>query len=119
MSEHTVLSVDSYIASFPSDIQAVLRELRKIILAEIPECGETISYQIPAFKKNGKTVIYFGAWKHHVALYPVNNEMLEAYPEVKAYYTSGKGTIRFPYDKPLPKELIRGLIAFRLKELSD
>jgi uncharacterized protein YdhG (YjbR/CyaY superfamily) len=107
-------TVEEYISSFPEDVQKILRTLQKTIRAELPEAEEVISYQIPTFKVNGKYVIYYSAWKKHASLYPFSEEMVKEFPESAHYKTSGKGTIQFPYNKPLPLPLIRKITKFML-----
>ena len=93
--------------------------MRKVILEEVPGADEKISYAIPAVMANGKYIIYYSAWKKHISLYPFTGEMGKEFPETKDYNTSGKGTIQFPYDKPLPINLIKKITQFRLKEVQE
>jgi uncharacterized protein YdhG (YjbR/CyaY superfamily) len=98
-------TVEEYIGSFPDDVQAVLREVRRRILTVVPEAGETISYQIPAMTLGGKTLVHFAAWKHHVSLYPVPDAD-PAFAAELAPYQAGKGTLRFGPHEPIPAGLI-------------
>ena len=102
-------TVAAYIGSFPEDVQAALREVRRRILSVVPEAGETISYQIPAMTLGGKTLVQFAAWKHHVSLYPVPDTDPALAAEL-APYLAGKGTLRFPLDQPLPDGLIERVV---------
>jgi uncharacterized protein YdhG (YjbR/CyaY superfamily) len=102
-------TVAEYIGSFPNDVQAVLREVRRRILSVVPEAGEKISYQIPAMTLNGKTLVQFAGWKQHVSLYPVP-ELEPAFAAELAPYLAGKGTVRFPLDEPIPDGLIERLV---------
>lgn len=111
-------TIDEYVESFPTDVQKILQELRKIIRDEIPGVEETIHYSMPTFNYNGKYVIYFAAWKKHISLYPFSSEMEKDFPESSDYTISGKGTIQFPLNKPLPMKLIRDIVLFRLKQVS-
>ena len=103
--------VDSYIAHFPEDVQKVLQELRKTIGELLPEAEEAISYQIPAFRQNDSYIVYFGGFKKHIAVYPAPVE----HPEMKnelAPYASGRGTVKFSLDEPLPHDVIRRIVEF-------
>ena len=110
-----ITTVDDYIQSFPKPLQATLEELREVIKEQIPNAKETISYKMPAYKSDGKFIVYFGAWKHHISLYPFSKEMNDVIAGLSDYKTSGKGTIQFPADKPLPLEKIREIVDFLLK----
>lgn len=107
-------SIDEYIASFPKEIQVQLKQMRAIIHKAAPQAEEKISYGMAAFTLKGKNLIYFAGYKNHVGLYGVS-----ASPEFKtdfaAYKTSGKGTIQFPIDKPLPVTLITRIVKHRIK----
>jgi uncharacterized protein YdhG (YjbR/CyaY superfamily) len=102
-------TVEEYIGSFPDDVQAVLREVRRRILSVVPEAGETISYQIPAMTLNGKSLVHFAAWQHHISLYPVPDAD-PAFAAELAPYLAGKGTLRFPLHEPIPGGLIERLV---------
>jgi uncharacterized protein YdhG (YjbR/CyaY superfamily) len=107
-------SVDEYIAAFSKEIQVQLKQMRAIIHKAAPGAEEKISYGMAAFTLKGKNLIYFAGYKNHVGLYGVS-----ASPEFKAdfaaYKTSGKGTIQFPIDKPLPVTLIKRIVKHRIK----
>ncbi|HZX08006.1 iron chaperone [Kribbella sp.] len=94
-------TVDEYIASFPPDVQEVLQEVRRTIHAAVPGAGEKISYQLPAIILDGTGLLHFSGWKSHIALYPIPPMDEDLTP-----YRSGKGTLKFPLDKPLPYDLI-------------
>ncbi len=110
-----IATIDNYIKTFPDDVQPILRTLKKTIEEEIPNVEEGIRYNMPTFFLNGDYIIYFAAWKKHISLYPFTNEMIEKFPESAEYNTSGKGTIQFPMNKPLPLPLIRKIVSLRLK----
>jgi uncharacterized protein YdhG (YjbR/CyaY superfamily) len=113
-------SVTAYIASQPKTVQPVLKRLRAIIQKALPGADEVISYQIPAYKLHGRTVIYFAGFKEHYSLYPVNDRMATAFGDKFApYELSGKGTIRFPISKPIPVELIGSIAKFRAKAVAE
>jgi uncharacterized protein YdhG (YjbR/CyaY superfamily) len=98
-------TVEAYIASFPDEVQDILRTVRTTLLAAVPNAGERISYNIPTVTVDGKYVVYFSGWKSHISVYPVpsGDERLDA---DMAAYKSGKGTLKFPLGEPMPYELI-------------
>ena len=108
-------SIDEYIESFPRDVQEIMKKLRETIKAAAPDAGEKISYNMPTFTLNGKYLVYFAGWKNHIAFYgapkgnPGFNEDLSA-------YESGQGTLQFPYEKPIPLNLITKIVEFRAAE---
>ncbi|MEC0372833.1 iron chaperone [Paenibacillus chibensis] len=104
-------SIDEYIAAFPLDVRDILQTLRRVIQESAPKAKEKISYQMPTFELHGN-LVHFAAFKHHIGFYPASGGVEEFREEIKAYHTS-KGTIQFPYDQPLPVELIRRIVAFR------
>lgn len=107
-------NVDEYIDSFPRNVQVILDELRKTIKDAAPEAQEIISYQMPAFKLNG-ILVWFGAFKNHVSLYP-KVSAINVFKKQLASYKIGKGTIQFPLDKPIPFDLVSEIVRFRVKE---
>ncbi|MCW5875872.1 MAG: DUF1801 domain-containing protein [Anaerolineales bacterium] len=109
-------SVDEYIQTFPEEVQSVLQQVRETIQKAAPKAEQAISYGIPAFKLNGKTLIFFAGAKKHVSIYPYYNEMNDAFPEANAYKQSGKGTIQFPLNKAMPLDLIAKIVKFRLQQ---
>jgi uncharacterized protein YdhG (YjbR/CyaY superfamily) len=108
-------SMDEYIATFPDETQKILKEVRATIKAAAPEAGETISYGIPTFTLNGKYLIYFAGWKNHISLYPFPTGT-EAFNQQVSQYVEGKGTLKFPMDKPLPLKLITKIVRLRVNE---
>ena len=110
-------SIDEYIAGFPPETQEMLEEIRGIIRSVAPDATETISYAIPTFDLNGKHLVHFAGFKNHVGLYPTPSGMV-AFAEELARYKSGKGSAQFPLGQPLPKDLIRGIVEFRVGEVS-
>ena len=108
-------SIDEYIAACPEASQSHLRKLRAAIQAAVPEAREKISYQIGAFELNGKDLIGFAGWKNHVSIYPIPAGT-KSFNEEVSKYADGKGTIKFPLDKPLPLKLINQIVKFRLAD---
>lgn len=107
-------SVDQYIATFPPEVQAILQEVRATIKAAVPEAEERISYQIPTFFLHGN-LIHYAAYEKHIGMYPPPSGTQPFVQELLKYKT-GKGTMRFPIDKPLPLDLIVELVKFRAAE---
>lgn len=107
-------AVDAYLGAFPEDVREVLERVRATIHEALPGAEERISYQIPTVTLGGKSIVYFAGWAQHVSVYPVpeGDEQLVA---DLAPYRSGKGTAKFPLDKPVPYDLI-GRIAKGLAE---
>ncbi len=108
-------TVDAYIDSFPENIRHILETLRQTIKEEVPQATEAIKYGMPTFIYHGN-LVYFAAWKKHIGFYPITLEMEESIEELSDYKTSGKGTIQFPYNQPLPLPLIRTIVQFRVRE---
>ena len=102
----SVTSVASYIAAQPKERRAALERVRRIIRRAIPGAEEGISYKIPAYKLQGRAVIYFAGWKEHYSLYPVTADVVEALGDRLGELEISKGTIRFPFDEPIPVRLI-------------
>lgn len=104
-------TIDEYIASFPDDVRVVLAEVRRLAREAVPDGGEKISYQMPTITRAGRNVVHFAAWKNHLSIYPVPAGD-EAFARDVAPYLSGKGTVRFQLNEPIPYELIGRLVAF-------
>lgn len=108
--------IDDYISSFPADVQKILKNIRRTIRKAAPRAEEAISYQIPAFKVNGKNLVHFAAFAKHVSVYPAPRGVKEFDAELKKY-KGGKGTVQFPLDKPIDHDLIARIVKFRLSKL--
>lgn len=108
-------SIDEYIASFPKTVQQVMEQLRVTIKVAAPEAEEEISYNMPTFTLNGAYLVYFAGWKNHIAFYGAPRGKAEFKEDLSAYET-GKGTLQFPFDKPLPLDLITKIVKFRAAE---
>jgi len=111
-------TIDVYIAAFPPEVQALLQEIRQVIHDTIPGLGETISYGMPTFTLNGKYLVYIAAHKKHIGLYPAPTGV-EEFQEAVALYGGGKGTLKFPLNKPMPFDLFRRVVRFRAKENAE
>jgi len=106
--------IDEYIAGFPPDVQEILQKVRTTIRRAAPQAQETISYQMPTFRLEGN-LVHFAAFKNHIGLYPTPSGT-ERFREELSSYETGKGSIQFPLDKPIPYELIARIVKFRVKE---
>jgi uncharacterized protein YdhG (YjbR/CyaY superfamily) len=105
---------DDYLAAVTEDKRRALQKLRKAIKMAVPKAEECISYQVPAFRLNGKFLVAYGAATNHCAFYP-GSTVKALKDELKGYDTS-KGTIRFSANKPLPSALVRKLVELRIEE---
>ncbi len=108
-------TIDEYIAGFPHDVQEILEKIRMTIRKAAPDAKEAISYKIPTFTLKGRYLVYFAAYKNHIGLYPAPRG-IEKFKEELSAYEGGKGTVRFPLDKPIPFDLISRIVKFRVKE---
>lgn len=113
----TATTIDEYIRSFPPEIQEILHQIRATIRAAAPDAQEKISYAMPAFTLHGN-LVYFGVFKNHIGFYatPTGHE---AFKKELSVYKSGKGSVQFPLDQPMPLELIRAIVAFRVLENTE
>ena len=110
----TPANTDAYLAAVPKDARDALEKLRKIIRAAAPKATETISYQIPTYKYHGM-LVSFAAFKDHCSFFP-GAAVIKAYQSKLKPYSTSKGTICFPADKPLPAALVKKLVKARMKE---
>ena len=107
-------NVDEYIAGFPDEVQVKLEMLRATIKAAAPEAEEKISYQMPTFALKGN-LVHFAAYEHHIGFYPASSG-IEQFKAELSIYKGGKGSVQFPLDQPIPYDLIRKIVSFRVKE---
>ena len=107
-------NVDAYIASFPPEVQHPLQQIRAVIRQVSPLAEEVINYGIPAYRLQGM-LVWFAAHTNFISLYP-RGSGIEEFKDVLTGYKVSKGTIQFPLDKPLPMELIKQIVEFRVKE---
>jgi uncharacterized protein YdhG (YjbR/CyaY superfamily) len=107
-------TIDEYIETFEPKIQKTLTEIRNFIKKEVPEAIEKISYGMPTFYLNGN-LIHFAAFKVHYGFFP-SPSGIDAFEVELAPYRTGKGTLCFPFDKPLPWDIIRKVVQFRVRE---
>jgi uncharacterized protein YdhG (YjbR/CyaY superfamily) len=106
--------IDEYIKMFPQDIQTLLESLRQTIREAAPEAEETINYQIPTFTLNGN-LVHFAAFKNHIGFYPAPSG-IEAFKEELSIYEGAKGSVKFPLDQPLPLDLVKKIVKYRVTE---
>ena len=111
-------TIDEYIAEFPPETQAKLQELRALIKSLAPDATEIIAYAIPTFDMGGKHLVHFAGYARHIGLYPTPSGMVAFAEELEGYKT-GKGTAQFPLDQPLPVDLIRRIVEFRIAEVTE
>jgi len=114
MQKNTFVTIDEYINAFEGEVKSILQKIRKTVREVAPEAIESINYGIPTFKQSGNQV-HFAAYKNHIGFYPSPSGMEEFKKEV-ALYKTGKGTMQFPLDKPIPYDLISEIVRFRVEE---
>ena len=107
-------TIDEYIADFPRDVQEILEKIRLTIRIAAPDAEETIKYRMPTFTLKGN-LVYFAAFKKHIGFYPVPTG-IEAFKSELSAYEGGKGSVKFPLDRPIPFDLISRIVKFRVKE---
>lgn len=108
-------SVDDYIHSFPKEIQSVLKQVRLTILNNAPMATEGISYGMPAYKANGKPLVYFAAFAKHIGFYATPSGHAH-FSEQLSQFKQGKGSVQFPLSQRMPYELIAEIVRFRVDE---
>ncbi len=110
-------TVDEYILQFPNEVQEILNELRRLVKEVVPEAEEKISYQMPTYYLNGN-LVHFAAFKNHIGFYPTPSG-IEAFKNDLSKYKGAKGSVQFPLNKPIPFDLIRKIIEFRVNESKE
>jgi uncharacterized protein YdhG (YjbR/CyaY superfamily) len=111
--------VDEYMAQLPNDRRAVMEQLRSTIRAAARDATEVISYNMPAFRLDGRFLVSYEAFKHHYSLFPWSDAMVAELGEDLKPYAVGKGTIRFPAHQPIPLGLVTRIVEFRNRELAE
>lgn len=114
----SITTIDEYISTFPADVQAILEKVRQTIHKAAPEAAETMSYGIPTFNRNGKHLVFFAGWKHHISVYPLPAGDA-AFQQSMAHYKRAKGSIQFPLDQPIPYDLVEQLVTFLIMETPE
>ena len=107
-------TIDEYIAVFPPKTQAILKKIRQIIHKTAPEAIETISYAIPTFKLNGN-LVHFAAYENHIGFYPTGSG-IEAFKKEISIYKNSKGSVQFPLEEPIPYDLIKKIVIYRVRQ---
>jgi len=107
-------TMDEYISQFPQNVRGILEQLRKVIRESAPEAEETINYGIPTFRLNGN-LVHFAAFKNHIGFYPTPSAVV-AFKKELTPFKQAKGSIQFPLDKPIPFDLVKKIVKFRVKE---
>ena len=106
--------IDEYIAGFPPDVQEKLEEIRAVIREAAPGATEKISYRMPTFFLGGN-LVHFAAYEQHIGFYPTPSA-IEKFSEQLSAYKGGKGSVQFPLNQPVPYDLVRQIVAFRVRE---
>jgi uncharacterized protein YdhG (YjbR/CyaY superfamily) len=109
------MTVDDYIKMFPANVQIILKRLRALIKEKAPEADESIAYLMPAYKTNGRPLVYFEGFKNHIGFYATPSGHSEFAVELSKY-KQGKGSVQFPLDQPIPYDLIGLIVEFRVQE---
>jgi uncharacterized protein YdhG (YjbR/CyaY superfamily) len=109
--------IDSYLAGVDEPKRGALQQLRRSVLDVVPDAEECISYGMPAFKLQGKTVAGFAAFKNHLSYVPHSGSVLPSLAADLTGYARTKGSLHFPVDEPLPAALVNKLVTARLREL--
>jgi uncharacterized protein YdhG (YjbR/CyaY superfamily) len=112
-------TIDEYLASVNANHRDALQKIREVIHAVAPNAEECISYGIPAFRLNGRSLVFFGAWANHCALYPGSSATLKKFRNELRDFQTSKGTLRFSPDNPLPVALVKKLIKARVAQIGD
>ena len=110
-------TVDEYIKNYDGEVRSCLETMREIILGVVPEADESIAYGMPAYKLNGRPLVYFAGFANHVGFYATPNGH-EAFAEDFSTYKQGKGSVQFPNNQPLPVDLIKRVINYRKEQLA-
>jgi uncharacterized protein YdhG (YjbR/CyaY superfamily) len=110
-------TIDDYIAGFPENVQGILEELRQVIRQSAPRATEAISYAMPTFKLKGN-LVHFSTYKNHIGFYPTPSAITAFKTELSEYKQS-KGAVQFPITQPIPFDLVKKIVAFRVKEVES
>lgn len=108
-------SVDEYMSSLPKDARSMMEEIRKTVKTVAPDAVEQFSYNMPAFKYQGRILLYYMAHRAHIGFYPADAKVIIAFKDELVKYNTSKGTVQFPLDKKLPLGLIRKIVKYRVK----
>ena len=109
--------IDDYIAALTADQAAALSHLRSVVAAAAPDAVEAISYSMPAFKLGRRVLVYYAAFKDHLSLFPASGSVMDKLGSDLVRHFSGKGTLQFTPERPLPDDLVRRIVAIRREEI--
>ena len=115
MEGNKIQTIDEYIAAFPADVQVKLNKVRQTIQAAAPDAVEAIKYAIPTYVL-GKNLVHFAGYKKHIGFYPTPAG-IEAFQTQLAAYKQSKGAVQFPFDQPIPYDLIGEITRYRVKQV--
>lgn len=116
--DKTIKTVSGYVNSFPLDTQKILTKIRETIKKAAPNAEECIAYRMPAYKLNGKPLVYFAAFKNHIGFYPTP-QGIKSFNKELSEYKHAKGSVQFPIDEPIPLDLIKKIVKFRAQETDN
>ena len=115
MSREQFATIDDYIRTFPADVREILENMRAAIREVAPGAEEAIRYGMPTFRLHGRNLIHFAAFQHHIGFYPIPSG-IEAFRTELSPYKQGKGSVQFPLDQPVPYDLVKKIVRFRVAE---
>lgn len=110
--------ISGYIKESPQEVQTLLQQVYQAIKETVPDAEETISYGLPTFKVKSKNLVHFGGFKNHIGFYPTPGGITE-FQEELSHYKGAKGSVQFPLDQPMPFDLIKKIVLFRLHQVSE
>jgi uncharacterized protein YdhG (YjbR/CyaY superfamily) len=119
MGQADVQTVADYLAAQPEATRRVLERVRRAIRSALPGAEEVISYKIPTYRVDGRTVLFFAGWKRHYSIYPATDRVVAALRTQLEPYVVENGTIRFPLSEPVPVQLIGRIAKLRTKEIAE
>lgn len=111
----SVKTVEDYIKTFPKNTQELLKKVRQTIIDNAPTSIESISYGMPAYKTNKKPLVYFAAHSKHIGFYATPSGH-EKFAKQLSQYKQGKGSVQFPFNKPIPYDIIADIVRFKVAE---
>ena len=115
----TQSTVDEYLAALPAERRTVMDALRRAVVAAAPDATETIAYQMPALRtRDGRFLVSYASYKNHYSLFPASGPVIDALGDDVAPYLAGKGTIRFPANRPIPLDLVTRIVRVRVVEIA-
>ena len=112
-------TVDEYLAALPADRRGPMADLRRTIRSAAPDATEVITYKMPGFKRNGRFLVSYDAFKAHYSLFPASQMVIDALGDEVRPYVAGRGTFRFPASRPIPLETVGRIVRLRLQEVAE